>query len=182
MPQDNLNVREKYLEQIVESSSREGLLLLLVDGAVKFVRQAQTALEKEKLDEVNECLVKAQNIFIELVVSLDIDSGEFALNIANIYQYIYNLLIEANMEKSAEKIGIALGLSEQVRDLWKDAIENMKGAEGIDKARKSGVEIIIPVPQAAKRESGLYEPVGNVRIVKSESPVEESPKRLNITG
>ena len=87
------------------------------------------------------------------------------------------------MEKSIEKIGIALRLSEQVRDLWKDAIENMKGAEKSDNGERSEGELIKMLkPVAKKIESGFYEPVGSVRIVKSESSCEESPKRLNITG
>ena len=173
-------VREAYLEQMVESAGRDGLLIMLVEGAVNFIRRAGFALEKEKLEEVHICLVKAQNIYLELVVTIDLDAGEFAESIASVYQYLYNLLIEANLDKDAEKIGIALKLAEDIRDLWKETVEKAHEEARIAPDNQQATE-----PPAAIKpqvETGVYEPVGGARLDKSKPPPEDSQSSLNITG
>jgi flagellar protein FliS len=180
MPDAHVTVRDQYLEQMVESASQEGLLLMLVEGAVNFIRRAQVALERGKLENVHNCLVRAQNIYVELVVSLDMEAGEFAENLALVYQYLYNLLIEANMRKDKEKVSQALRLAEEIRDLWKDAVEKarLEGSSGE------------PGPSAPPSEiggrsapsAGVYEPAGGKKISKAAAPIEESSSRLNITG
>lgn len=180
MPDENLTVRERYLAQMVEAASPEGLVMMLVEGAVNFIRRALVAHEREKFDEVNNCLVKAQNIYIELVLSLDLDAGEFAENLALVYQFLYNLLIEANIDKDIEKIRQGLRIAEQVRDLWKDTIEKAKDDSG---GKKASPELLPKSVDPAKvRKSGVYEPSGAARIVESEGSADDASSRLNLTG
>lgn len=180
MPEQNVTVRDHYLEQMVESASQEGLLLMLVEGAVNFIRRAIMSLEKGKLDDVNNYLVRTQNIYVELVVALDMDAGEFAENLALVYQYLYNLLIEANIEKNKEKMSQALRLAEEIRDLWAEAVKKACEEGSGD---KGGPAPISSEPEQPKPpSSGVYEPAGGKKISKSEAPIEESSSKLNITG
>ncbi len=180
MPENDQTVRDHYLEQIVESASQEKLLLLLVDGAVNFIRRAEMSLEKEKFDEANNCLIKAQNIFIELTITLDLEAGQFAENMGLVYQYIYNLLIEANLDKDIEKIRLCLKLSEQVSTLWHSTVEKMRTGDDVD-----AVKVVLPgeVDESSTvPETGVYEPVSGAGIEKSSPDSESLPSRLNITG
>ncbi|MCX6644824.1 MAG: flagellar export chaperone FliS [bacterium] len=180
MPDENLNVRDKYLEQMVDSASPEGLLILVVDAAVNFIRRALFAFEKEKFDEVNNNLIKAQNIYLELTLHLDLDAGEFAENLALVYQYLYNLMIEANIEKDEEKIKISLRLAEDIRDLWHDAVDKSKVDSKPATVKKSEILKINPVeikPDPV-RKSMVYD----IRASDKKAAVEETPSRLNITG
>jgi flagellar secretion chaperone FliS len=179
MSDKRTNVREQYLEQMVESASPEGLLLMLVDGAANFIRRAEIELEKERLDEVHNCLVKAQNIYMELVISLDMDAGEFAENMALVYQFLYNLLIEANIAKSKDKIESALKLAEQVRDIWREAAEKSRAENAGATAVDAPVE---ELPIFKVHHAGVYEPGAAATIVKSKPELPETPVRLNITG
>jgi len=180
MPDQNMTVRDQYLEQMVESAGREALLMLLVEAAVNFIRRALFAFERERLDEVNTCLIKAQNIYLELVITLDLDAGEFAGNLAMVYQFLYNLLIEANMEKDPEKMKTGLRLAEDIRDLWKETIEKAKGADS-EKAVKVAVVPESIDPKLVRR-TGVYEPAIGARIAEAKPFVEESKSRLNVTG
>jgi flagellar protein FliS len=180
MSDEQLSVREAYLEQMVESASREGLLMMLVDGAVNFIRRAGHALEKGKLDEAHTYLVKAQDIYLELTVSMDLDAGEFAENLAKVYQYLYNLLIEANMEKSAAKIETSLRLATEIRNLWKETIDRAQSESGI--SPKTSKEQAAPSKAETPKSTGVYEPAGGSRLAASKPHVEESQSRLNLTG
>jgi flagellar protein FliS len=94
--------REKYLQSVIEGASKEDLLLMLLDGAIKFLHKAETAFDEEKWDEVHNWLCRVQNIFMELALTLDLDSGEFAVKLADIYGFIHGLLIQANVDRDRE--------------------------------------------------------------------------------
>jgi flagellar secretion chaperone FliS len=178
MSDERKNVREEYLEQMVESASPEGLILMLVNGASNYVRRAGIELEKEHLDEVHNCLIKAQNIYLELVLSLDLTAGEFAENLALVYQFIYNLLIEANLDKDKDKIASALKLSEDISDLWRETTEKIKLESQEQKIPIS----IIDSPIVNVTQTGVYEPGGSTGIIHAKPELIETPARLNITG
>ena len=179
-------VQDSYLEQMVESAGKDRLLLMLVDGAVKFIRRALFAVEKGKLDEVHTNLVKAQNIYVELVISLDLDAGDFAENLAMVYQFLYNLLIEANMEKDEGKIRAALKLAEDIAALWKETVDKtmdeepaMLGSEESDssEALKQADPKTVQV-----KSTEIYDPAGKMKVIKAVSDEEQAPSRLNVTG
>jgi flagellar protein FliS len=176
MPDGELTVRDRYLEQMTESANKESLLLMLVDGAANFIRRALVAIERDSLDEVHTCLVKAQNIYMELVMSLDLNAGEFAENLALVYQYIYNLLIEANISKSADKIQNALRLAEEICSLWKETVERSKPET------RSAREKEIIVPPVRVDRSIAYEPDRAANAIRPQPVTVDTQSILNITG
>ncbi|HEX9744231.1 MAG TPA: flagellar protein FliS, partial [bacterium] len=106
-------------------------------------------------------------------------AGEFAENLAQVYQFIYNLLIEANLDKDEQKINSALRLAEDIRDLWKETIDKSKATEEEDSIEDSKPEL--------KQESGestveLYTPVDAQTIVKTKADDSGTDFRLNLTG
>jgi flagellar protein FliS len=176
MPDRELTVRDRYLEQMTESANKESLLLMLVDGAANFIRRALVAIERDSLDEVHTCLVKAQNIYMELVMSLDLNAGEFAENLALVYQYIYNLLIEANISKDRDKIQNALRLAEEICSLWKETVERSK-----PETKSAGdMEIIVPPVRIDKPIA--YEPDRASKAIRPQPVTVDTQSTLNITG
>jgi flagellar secretion chaperone FliS len=178
MSDERKNVREEYLEQMVESASPEGLILMLVNGASNYVRRASIELEKGHLDEVHNCLVKAQNIYLELVLSLDLTAGEFAENLALVYQFLYNLLIEANLDKDKNKIDSALKLSEDICSIWRETTEKSR----LESSEKKEPVSVTTAPIANVTQTGVYEPGGSTGIMHAKPELIEMPARLNITG
>jgi len=183
MSEDRANIRGQYLEQMVESASQEGLLMLLVDGAVNFIRRAIHSMETDKLEDVNQCLIKAQNIYLELVVTMDLDAGDFAESMANVYQYLYNLLIEANLYKDFDKMKSCLKLAEDIREIWKETIDRANsGDEPGDRKTAPSPSDPVDVTEVLKKKTGVYEPAGSAGIAESENSSDDIPSRLNITG
>jgi len=117
-----------YLQSVIEGSSREELLLMLLDGAIKFMGKAETAFNEDKWDDVHNQLCRVQNIFLELALSLDLQAGEFAGQLADIYGFIHGLLIQANVDRDREALEQSKRLILDIRRMWADVILKAKPA------------------------------------------------------
>jgi flagellar protein FliS len=70
--------------------------------------------------------MKTQEIFIELMVSLDVNQAEWAKDLMQIYAFIKDKLVEANMKKDVKIMDEILPLIEEVRDLWYETDKRAK--------------------------------------------------------
>jgi flagellar protein FliS len=106
---------------------KEELTYTLFDGAVKFLNQAIAAVDCGEKDylRANELTIRAQNIVRELQVTLD-RSYDVARGLADIYAYIYDLIVDANIKKDVEKLREARDLLRELRDVWKEAITSAR--------------------------------------------------------
>ena len=120
----NLGGYNAYRNNSVNYASKNQLLLMLVDGAVKFSKLALKGIEENNISLAHENLIKTQNIFNELIVTLDVEAGgEWAKNLRNVYGFIVESLVKANLTKSKEEMEKALSLVTEVRDLWYEVYE-----------------------------------------------------------
>ena len=110
-----------YKTNSVSYASKEQLLLMLVEGAVKFTKIARQAIIDKDITKAHENLKKSQNIFIELMISLDVSKAEWTAPLLHIYEFIKNKLVEANLKKRVDIIDEILPLIESVSKLWHDA-------------------------------------------------------------
>jgi flagellar protein FliS len=78
------------------------------------------------IKKAHDALVRAQDIFSELMVSLDISAGEWAVQLSRVYAFIKEKLIEANLKKSLEIIDEILPLVEDINETWKEAYKRAK--------------------------------------------------------
>ena len=112
------NPYNKYKEKTVTDASPEQLLIMLVDGAVKYTKVARLALIKGDKERAHKELIRVQDIFGELIRTLDTNAGDFAQELLIIYSCIRQKLIEANIKKDVSIIDETLPLIESVRDTW----------------------------------------------------------------
>lgn len=115
-----------YKNNSVNYASKEQLLLMLVEGAVKFSKIARQAVVDKDLKKAHDALVRTQDIFTELMVSLDTTVGDWAVQLFRVYQFIKEKLIEANLTKNIEIIDEIIPLIEDVNDTWKEAYKIAK--------------------------------------------------------
>lgn len=122
------NAARAYGNNKVATASGAELTLMLYDGAVKFCNKAIFALENKNYEETNSNIQKCRNIIVELQTTLDHKypvSEEFDV----IYNYIFNLLVQANMKKDEALLNIALEELRGLRDLWKQIMSISKGPQ-----------------------------------------------------
>ena len=67
----NVNAYQQYQYNSIMSAPPERLLIMLFEGALKFVRLAKKDIEEKNMDGANYNLTRAQDIIAELDQSLD---------------------------------------------------------------------------------------------------------------
>lgn len=139
------DIRYKYRRNQVETAEPAKLLLMLLDGALRFLQQATEALEQEEPEQVNTNLGRAQDIISELMVSLDLEQGEVARNLFRLYEYMHYRLVQANIKKSSEPVHEVIQMLTSLREVWKEvrrsqaqAVQITRGAREVLLTRAEG--------------------------------------------
>ena len=115
---------DHYRTQAATTASPAQLVLMLFDGALAEVARADRALQASpvEVEEVHDCLSRAQAIVTELSLTLDHDrGGEVAANLGSLYTFCLERLIEANVRKSGEVLGDVRDVVAGLRDSWETA-------------------------------------------------------------
>lgn len=119
---------DQYRKSSVQTSSPGQLLIMLYDGAIRFVRTALDGLGTKDYEKVSLNLGKAQTIVSELSVTLD-RSSDIAANLNALYEYINYLLIDANVKKKPEPAEEALGYLKELKETWVQASKMVSASE-----------------------------------------------------
>ena len=115
------NLRDRYLQDSVNTASPGKLLVMLYDRLVLDLAQGEEALRADDRETAHEKLNHAQEIVMELRVSLDVESWAGAPGLANLYGYLLTELIGANIAKDPERVAVCRTLVEPLRDAWREA-------------------------------------------------------------
>lgn len=121
------NPYNAYKQNTVNMASKEQLLLMLVEGAVKYTKIARLAIEKKDISRAHKELIRVQDIFIELMVTLDRSGGQAYEDLFNLYDFIKSRLVQANIKKDIRIIDEVLPLIEEVRNTWYEVSKKAKG-------------------------------------------------------
>ena len=115
----------EYNRNKVLTASPAELTLLLYEGAIKFCNIAIIGLEQNDMEKVHNNIIKVENIIEEFQATLN-HKYPVAEDFDKIYQYIYNLLVEANIKKDKELLEQALTELRGMRDTWKEVMVKAK--------------------------------------------------------
>jgi flagellar secretion chaperone FliS len=117
-----------YQAQSVLTASPGQLILLMYDGALRFMSQARAgfALPEEtprRIEIINTALLRTQAIITELRSDLDLQAGgEVAANLDRLYDYHLRRLFEANIRKDELPLIEIEGLVRVLREAWADML------------------------------------------------------------
>lgn len=121
------NALNAYQQNSVNTASRERLLIMLYDGLVKFIRLGISGVEERDIAKSNTNFIKAQNIILEFMATLNMDAGgELSKSLMMLYDYMHRRLIEANIKKDTEVAKEILGYAEELKDSFEKAYQKMK--------------------------------------------------------
>jgi flagellar protein FliS len=115
--------RNKYMETTVQTATPAQLLIMLIDGAIRFCKQGINAIEEKNPTEANQYLGKVQDIVSELIITLD-RKASVADGLLRLYEYFNFRLIEANVEKKAEPAVEILGYLIELKEVWSQAAKS----------------------------------------------------------
>ncbi|MCL2851800.1 MAG: flagellar export chaperone FliS [Defluviitaleaceae bacterium] len=137
------NPYSKMRENAILTAPKEELTLILYDGALKFINQAQSAIEARDNEKAHERLVRVQDIIREFQLTLN-RSYEVSKDFDTMYEYIYRRLVDANINKDPEIINECSDLIRGMRDMWKEAMHAARGGTGqarADAATSTGTDL-----------------------------------------
>ena len=117
-----------YKQNSVNMASSQQLLLMLLDGAVKYTKIARMAILNKDIPRAHKELIRVQDIFLELMITMD-KNTKYMEDLYNIYDFIKNELAKANMKKDINIIDNTLPLIEEIRDMWYEVDKKIKSGK-----------------------------------------------------
>ena len=117
-----------YKQNSVNMASSQQLLLMLLDGAVKYTKIARMAILNKDIARAHKELVRVQDIFLELMITMD-KNTKYMEDLYNIYVFIKNELAKANIKKDITIIDNTLPLIEEIRDMWYEVDAKIKSGK-----------------------------------------------------
>jgi flagellar secretion chaperone FliS len=113
------NPYQQYRATKVETAGSVDLVVMLYQGAVKFIRLAIDALEQDDMKAAHTNFVRAQDIIVELLGSLNREAGgQIATQLAGVYDYCFRRLIHANVKKDVVPAQEVLGIFRDLGKAW----------------------------------------------------------------
>ena len=119
------NPYAQYTNNRINTVSGEELTLMLYEGALKFTNQAIIAIESKNFEKANELILRVEDIIREFQITLDHDY-EISKYFNSMYEYIYRLLIDANVGKDVVILNEVKEYLREFRDSWKEAMKLVK--------------------------------------------------------
>lgn len=120
-----VRARNMYLANAVSGAPPERLLTMLYDALVNNIVVAEKALEEKDLFTLNERLLKAQDIILELSGTLKPELWAGGPALLAIYNYVYRLLVRGNVHKDAAALSEARKHLEPLQAAWHAAAEQV---------------------------------------------------------
>lgn len=118
---------KQYKKASVQSASKEKILLLLYEGAIKHIKKAKLAIEADDRAARGEHIGYAYDIIMELNTTLNHSvSPEVSGNLERLYMFITDQLTQANVKGEAKPLNDSLKVLEILYDGWVQAIEKIK--------------------------------------------------------
>ena len=132
-----------YRNNQVLTASPEQLLIMLYDGAIRFVRQAKLAIVDGRRADKATAISKAVAIITEFSNTLDYEvGGEIALDLSQLYDFMLRELSAVNVRSDADRL-------EPVERILLDLREGFSGAVEINQRKTS--QVIAPVESVTKQ-------------------------------
>jgi flagellar protein FliS len=108
----------QYLESKVLTAPPHRLHLMLIEGAIRFGRQAEGLLRQGKTAAAAAPLMRVVDIVGEMLAGVRERRTDINKRLAELYWYLFRRVTEAKLRSDSEKLAEALKLLEFERQTW----------------------------------------------------------------
>ncbi len=133
-----------YLESKVLTAAPQRLHLMLVEGAIRFGRQAEEALRRGEPAIAAGPLLRVMDIVGEMLAGVRESKTELNQRLAQLYWFLFRRVSEAKINTDVAALTEALRLLEYERQTWQLACEKVGEPAGS----------AVPQPHSEKLDSG----------------------------
>jgi flagellar secretion chaperone FliS len=114
----------QYQQAQVATADRGRLLMLMFEGALKFLGRAEAALAEGELEPFAVALGRAEAVIAELLHTLDFKAGgEVARNLDRLYRFMLDHLVEANLRKSTVHVAQVARVLGIIASAYRDILD-----------------------------------------------------------
>lgn len=115
---------KQYQKTHVETATPEKILILLYDGAIQFLNKAKIALGQKNIEETHNNILGCEKIILEFMNTLDMEANpELGQKLYALYEFLYNTLVDANIQQDEKKVDLVLEHLKSLRSTWQEAID-----------------------------------------------------------
>ena len=133
---------DAYIENMVKTASPAKLVELLYMKAVDVLKEAEEFIERKEYTSANEKIKRAQDIVLELNLSLDVErGGQIAQNLRALYNYMFQRLLDANVKKDVEMVREVRGMLEELLETWREVMKRAGNTAEISSRKQGGLDI-----------------------------------------
>lgn len=118
----NQNGYAAYANSKIMTATPAELTLMLYDGAIKFCNIAIVGIEEKDIEKTHNNIMKVERIIEEFQATLN-HRYATAADFDNVYTYLKQRLLEANIKKDKEILEEVLKHLRTMRDTWKDVMK-----------------------------------------------------------
>lgn len=113
------NPYAQYRQTSIETATPTRLVVMLYDGALRFLNQAQPAMRAKNYEAQSRFINKAQAIIAHLRATLDLNAGgEVAETLSAFYVYAFDTLTLANIHDDLDRLANVIQGLREMRDAW----------------------------------------------------------------
>ena len=117
MPQQN--PYQLYQSTYVSTADQRQLIVMLYDGAVRFLRRAVVCIHTRDYEGCHRHVLRGREIIVELLSTLRPEKGgAVGENLRQLYLYLFQRLVEANLKKDPEALGEVIRILLTLREGW----------------------------------------------------------------
>lgn len=109
---------QAYRDASILTATPEQLVVMLYDGAIRFLRQAEHALAEGAFEHAHNKLGRGEAIIDELLATLNMEVGEISERLQAIYVFCKRCLVEARLRRDPQKIAQVVVLLADLREAW----------------------------------------------------------------
>lgn len=121
----SMNAASIYKKNQINTATPEKLTLMLYNGAIKFCNIASEAIDENNINLAHTNIIKAQNIITHFRATLDF-KYPVAQEFENVYSYVFERLVEANLKKDKEILEEVLEHLREMRDTWSEVMKSVQ--------------------------------------------------------
>jgi flagellar secretion chaperone FliS len=115
---------QKYQQTQLQTAPPAQLLLMLYDGAIRFVRIGISGIDENNYEKANNYLCKTQAVINELIAALNYEYP-VANTLYQVYEYMIHQLIQSNVKKNKKPAIEVLDYLVDLREAWFTASKSM---------------------------------------------------------
>ncbi|MGH2864241.1 MAG: flagellar export chaperone FliS [Solirubrobacteraceae bacterium] len=104
-------------------------VVLLYDGARRFLSQAAGAMRQGEIERAHKTLRHAERIISHLDGTLDFQQGEISQRLDSIYRFCLNHLNRARLNQDAGKVEEVVELLGELREAWSQLADEAEYGE-----------------------------------------------------